>query len=100
MIVADEGDSPIGGGCHGDPEARVSLRQLPRLAREGVRLVWAAARRDLLLVLSLQVLSGIVVTVLLVVGRVGLDRVLVAVDTGGALGRSRPGPSFWPGSWR
>jgi ABC-type multidrug transport system fused ATPase/permease subunit len=90
VIVADEGGSALGGGCHGDPEARVSLRQLPRLAREGLGLVWAAARRELLLVFGLQVLSGIVVTVLLVVGRVGLARVLAAVDTGGALGSVAP----------
>ncbi|HEX2272929.1 MAG TPA: ABC transporter ATP-binding protein [Acidimicrobiales bacterium] len=88
-VVADEGESTIG-GVRCDPEARVSLRRLPALAREGVRLVWAAARRELLLVLALQAVSGVAVTVALVVGRRGLDRVLAAVDQGASLASVAP----------
>ena len=90
--AAPETEAPTvdGGGCHSDPEARVSLRRLPLVAREGVRLVRAAGRREFLLVLALQVVSGVVVTVLLVVGRRGLDRVLTAVDSGASLGSVAP----------
>jgi len=74
-----DGTDVLGGGCHSDPEARVQVRQLPRLVADGVRLVWAAGRRDLLLVLALQVVSGADIAALLVVGRRGLDHLLAAV---------------------
>lgn len=80
----------IGGSCHSDPEAKVRMRQLPRLVREGVRIVWAAGRGDLLLVLGLQVLSGIAIGVLLVLGRRGLKELLGAVDRGASLGAVAP----------
>jgi len=80
----------MGGGCHSDPEARVSLRRLPRLTREGLSLVWAAGRFEFLVVLALQLVSGIVVTVLLVLGRRGLDRVLSAVDQRASLSSVAP----------
>lgn len=90
--VIGDADPPVafGGGCHSDPEAKVALRRLPHLMREGFRLVWAAGRRDFQLVLGLQVVSGVVVTVVLVVGRRGLDVVLGAIDRRGSLASVAP----------
>jgi hypothetical protein len=40
------------------PEVERSLRRLPRLCREAVRLVWAAGRRELLVVLAIKAVNG------------------------------------------
>ena len=85
-----EATRPLGGGCHADPEARVDIRQLPRLAREGVRMVWAAGRRDFLVLLALQLVSGLDITLLLVLGRRGLDTLLVSVQGGLSLAAVAP----------
>ena len=65
VVPGTDASITVGGGCHSHPDARVSLRRLPRLVREGVGLVWAAGRREFVLVLGLQLVSGVVVTVLL-----------------------------------
>lgn len=79
-----------GGGCHSAPEAKVLVRQLPRLVRQGVDMVWAAGRRDFLVVLALQVLSGVDIAVLLVLGRRGLSELLAALDGGDSLATVSP----------
>ena len=40
------------------PEVDRSLRHLPRLCREAVRLVWAAGRHELLVVLAIRRSTG------------------------------------------
>ena len=80
----------IGGGCQADPEAKVQVRQLPRLVRDGMRMVWAAGRREFVLVLALQVLSGVAIAVLLVLGRHALSELLDAVDRGDSLAAVAP----------
>jgi hypothetical protein len=41
------------------PQVDRSLRRLPRLCREAVRLVWAAGRRELLVVLAIKAVNGL-----------------------------------------
>ncbi len=78
------------GDCVPDPEAKVEVRELPRLARVGMRIVWAAGRRELLLVLALQVIGGIDLALLLILGRQGLETLLAAVQRGGSLAQVAP----------
>ena len=40
------------------PQVERSLRRLPQLCREGVQLVWAAGRRELLAVLAVKAVNG------------------------------------------
>ncbi len=76
---------PLPGGCGPEPDARVDFRQLPRLIREGINTIWAAGPRDLIIVLVLQVISGVDLVALLILGRRGLDAVLGALQQGGGL---------------
>src|SRR5215218_4668153 len=67
------------------PEIDRSLRHLPRLCREAVQLVWAAGRRELLVVLGVQAVNGIGLAVVLLLGKGVLDEVLAADrDSAGA----------------
>jgi ATP-binding cassette subfamily B protein len=65
------------------PEVDRSLRHLPRLCREAVRLVWAAGRRELLVVLAVKAVNGIGLAVILLLGKEVLDGV-IAAGRGGA----------------
>jgi ATP-binding cassette, subfamily B, bacterial len=65
------------------PEVDRSLRHLPRLCREAVRLVWAAGRRELLVVLAVKAVNGIGLAVILLLGKEVLDGV-IAAGSGGA----------------
>jgi ATP-binding cassette, subfamily B, bacterial len=67
------------------PEGKRSLRQLPGLCREAVRLVWAAGPRELLVVLAIKTVNGIGLAVVLLLGKGVLDGVIAA-------GRSGAGP--------
>jgi hypothetical protein len=40
------------------PEVERSLRRLPRLCRDAIQLVWAAGRRELLVVLAIKAVNG------------------------------------------
>ena len=60
------------------PEVDRSLRHLPRLCREAVRLVWAAGRRELLVVLAVKAVNGIGLAVILLLGKEVLDGVIAA----------------------
>ena len=51
------------------PEGKRSLRRLPGLCREAIRLVWAAGPRELLVVLAIKAVNGIGLTVVLLLGR-------------------------------
>ena len=57
------GDAPASGGVtwadiYESPQVDRSLRRLPQLCREAVRLVWAAGRRELLVVLASRVVES------------------------------------------
>jgi ATP-binding cassette, subfamily B, bacterial len=65
------------------PEVDRSLRHLPRLCREAVRLVSAAGRHELLVVLAIKVVNGVGLAVVLLLGKGVLDGV-IAAGRGGA----------------
>lgn len=52
------------------------LRKLPRLARQALRLVWAAGRREFLVTTALQAFQGFGVTAQLLLGKEVLESVL------------------------
>jgi hypothetical protein len=60
------------------PQVERSLRRLPRLCREAVRLVWAAGRHELLVVLAIKAVNGIGPGVVLLLGKGVLDGVIAA----------------------
>jgi ATP-binding cassette, subfamily B, bacterial len=80
------GDDTAGGVTWSDvyesPEVDRSLRHLPRLCREAVRLVWAAGRRELLVVLAIKAVNGIGLAVVLLLGKGVLDGVIAAGRSG------------------
>jgi ATP-binding cassette subfamily B protein len=73
-----------------DPDARVDLRRLPGQLRRGLRILWAAGRRDLAWSLSLQALGGAGVAVQLLLGQRALQALLDAGRGGGSLGDVLP----------
>jgi hypothetical protein len=68
-----------------------SLRRLPRLCREAVQLVWAAGRRELLVVLAIKAVNGVGLAVVLLLGKDVLDGVIAAGRTAPAPARSSRG---------
>ena len=64
------------------PEVDRSLRRLPRLCREAVQLVWAAGRRELLVVLAIKAVNGLGLAVVLLLGKGVLDGVIAAGRSG------------------
>jgi ATP-binding cassette subfamily B protein len=66
----------------------VHLRRLPALVAAAVRMAWAAAPRELVLVFSLQAVGGLGLVAPILAGRELLDRV---VSTGGFEGVLLPG---------
>lgn len=66
-------------------EARVDVRQLPRLARYGVALTIAAGRQEFISSTALQVVSGVAVGLALVVGQRALDALLHVENASGGL---------------
>jgi hypothetical protein len=64
------------------PEVDRSLRRLPRLCREAVQLVWAAGRRELLVVLVIKAVNGLGLAVVLLLGKNVLDGVIAAGRSG------------------
>ena len=73
-----------------DPEARVEVRRLPRLTAQGLRLLWAAGRRDLLASTALQAAGGASLAAQLLVGQRALRALLGAAGTGAAIGAVAP----------
>ena len=69
---------------------RPSLLRLPRLVVRAVRLVWAAARRELLAYVALQALAAVGLGLMLVIGREVLEVVLEGSDTNRQLGGAMP----------
>jgi ATP-binding cassette, subfamily B, bacterial len=96
------GDLPAGGDGTGEalgitwadiyesPEVDRSLRRLPRLCREAVRLVWAAGRRELLAVLAVKAVNGAGLAVVLLLGKGVLDEVIAAGRSGAGAGMVLP----------
>jgi ATP-binding cassette subfamily B protein len=78
-----------------DPEARVDVRRLPRLTVQGLRLLWAAGRRDLLASTALQAAGGLGVAAQLLVGQRGLRALLAAAAGGAGTGASLGSLAPW-----
>jgi ATP-binding cassette subfamily B protein len=80
------GDVATGGvtwtDIYDSPKVDRSLRHLPRLCREAVRLVWAAGRRELLVVLAVKAVNGVGLAVVLLLGKQVLDGVIAAGSGG------------------
>jgi ATP-binding cassette subfamily B protein len=68
-----------------DPEAKVDLRRLPGVAREALRIVGAASRAELALVVALQLVGAFAVIVLLLVGQQALSAVATVDREGGSV---------------
>lgn len=66
------------------------LRRLPRLVLGGVRLVWAAGRRQYLVVTLLQLLIGIGALAQLLIGKEVLQRLFAASQAGGTFSSVLP----------
>ena len=72
------------------PQVDRSLRRLPRLCREAVRLVWAAGRHELLVVLAVKVVNGLGLAAVLLLGKGVLDEVIAAGRSGAGAGEVLP----------
>jgi ABC-type multidrug transport system fused ATPase/permease subunit len=72
------------------PQVDRSLRRLPRLCREAVQLVWAAGRRELLVVLAIKAVNGAGLAAVLLLGKGVLDGVIAAGRSGGGTGTVLP----------
>jgi ATP-binding cassette subfamily B protein len=72
------------------PQVDRSLRRLPRLCQEAVRLVWAAGRRELLAVLAVKAVNGLGLAVVLLLGKGVLDEVVAAGSSGEGAGEVLP----------
>ena len=79
---------------------RQSPRELARLAASSVSIVWQAARRELVTMAGLEVLSGIGVAGEVVVGRRVAEAVLETQGSGVGLGPCGLARSRWPSSRR
>lgn len=73
------------------PSDKRSLRRLPALVVRSLRLVWQAARRELLLATALQLVAGVGVALQLLVGREVLGSILAADRVGQGFGAVAPG---------
>src|SRR5215217_8730999 len=81
--VAVAGGGVTWADIYESPRGERSLRRLPRLCREAVRLVWAAGRHELLVVLALKAVGGVGLAVVLLLGKGVLDGVIAAGRSGG-----------------
>lgn len=61
---------------------RVSARRLPRVVASALKLTWQASRRGFLVAAGLQVLGALMVSALVVVGKLALDAILGAGGSG------------------
>jgi ABC-type multidrug transport system fused ATPase/permease subunit len=66
-------------------DVRVDVRQLPRLARYGIRLTLAAGRREFLTSTALQIVSGAALGLALLVGNQALQALLEVQTAGSGL---------------
>ncbi|HJU51138.1 MAG TPA: ABC transporter ATP-binding protein [Acidimicrobiia bacterium] len=63
-------------------DARVELRQLPRLIRHGLRVIVSAGRREFIVSTALQIFSGVSVAISLLIGQRALQALLEVDRTG------------------
>jgi ATP-binding cassette subfamily B protein len=68
-----------------DPQAKVDIRRLPGLVTQGLRIVWTAGRRDLIVSVILQAFGGLGIAAMLILGQRALSALLHAIDTGGSV---------------
>jgi ATP-binding cassette subfamily B protein len=73
-----------------ETEAKVNVRRLPRLMREGLAISWVAGRGELLASVGLQLLSGLGLAAQLLVGQLALAALLAAVRDGDSVGAVVP----------
>jgi ATP-binding cassette subfamily B protein len=78
--MARVGHHLIGGPA--EAETKRSPRELVRLVREALQLVWRAAPREFLLAASLQVLAGVGAAVQLLIAKRVLDELIAAEEAG------------------
>lgn len=76
--------------CQPDPQIKVEVRRLPRLARDGLHILWSAGRRELLTSTFLQVISGAGIAVQLLLGQRALAALLEASRTNGSVADVMP----------
>jgi ATP-binding cassette subfamily B protein len=72
------------------PEGRVELRRIPGATRQGLRILWAAAPRELLVSTGLQAVGGLGIAVQLLLGQRALAALLEASRTEGGLSAVLP----------
>ena len=68
-----------------DPKAKVAVRQLPRLTRAALAIAWQAGRGEFVASTGLQLIGGLGIAALLLLGQQGLDALLDAVAAGDSL---------------
>jgi ATP-binding cassette, subfamily B, bacterial len=73
-----------------DGQDRFGVRRLPRVIRHALSMAWTAGRTELLLSIGLQVVGGVGIVGMLLVGRAALDALLRAVTEGGSLAAILP----------
>src|SRR6266511_1641224 len=79
-VVGNPGkDDPGDDGPEAEPRRRVSLRHLPGLIRLGLSIAWSAGRNDVIVSTALQVLGGLGVVAMLLLGQRALAALLDAV---------------------
>src|SRR5262245_54128026 len=77
--------APAPSTADGDKPKKPRLRQLPALMRHAVRISWVADRSDLILSTALQMVGGVSIVILLLIGRGAIESLLTAVTQGGTL---------------
>jgi ATP-binding cassette subfamily B protein len=87
---ADEPEGVTWADIYDSPEVDRSVRRLPRLCREAVQLVWAAGRRELLIVLVIKAVNGVGLAAVLLLGKGVLDGVIAAGRSGTGAGQVLP----------
>ncbi len=68
-----------------DPKAKVAVRQLPRLTRAALAIAWQAGRGEFVASTALQLVGGLGIAAMLLLGQQGLDALLDAVADGDSL---------------
>jgi ATP-binding cassette, subfamily B, bacterial len=88
--AAPDAAAPTIFDCQVDPEAKVDFRRLPALARDGLRILWEAGRREFVVSTALQAIGGAGIAVQLILGQRALDALFGAVQTGASVGAVLP----------
>jgi len=73
-----------------DPDVKIDVRRLPALTAQGLRIMFAAERREFLVSTGIQILGGAGLALQLVVGQRALSVLFAAVQNGGSLASVTP----------